>query len=143
MVTEKMKKILNNLNPMLLDLTIGCILYGIAGVVIILAVGLSVYPEGLGKIILGFMVGVAAAVALTIHMYYGVVESLSLGETGALKHTRKMYIIRIAGILALLVLIYFTRFCNAIAFVAGLVSLKVAAYLQPFTHKYIVTKINK
>lgn len=136
-----MKKYLNSLNPMLLDLVTGCIIYGIIGEVIILAAGLSFYREGLWKIILGFLIGIAAAVALTIHMYYGVMESLSLGETGALKHTRKMYIVRIAGILAILVLIYFTGFCDAVAFAAGLISLKVAAYLQPITHKYIVSKI--
>lgn len=136
-----MKKFLNSLNPMLLDLSAGCIIYGIVGEIIILAVGLSFYQEGLWKIILGFLIGTAAAVALTVHMYFGVVESLSLGEAGALKHTRKMYILRIAGILVILVLIYFTGFCDAVAFVAGLISLKVAAYLQPITHKYIVSKI--
>lgn len=136
-----MKKYLNSLNPMLLDLVTGCIIYGIIGEVIILAAGLAFYREGIWKIILGFLIGIAAAVALTIHMYYGVVESLSLGETGALKHTRKMYIVRIAGILVILVLIYFTGFCDAVAFAVGLISLKVAAYLQPITHKYIVSKI--
>lgn len=136
-----MKKFLNSMNPMLLDLSTGCIIYGIVGEIIIVAVGLSFYQEGFWKIILGFLIGTAAAVALTVHMYFGVVESLSLGETGALKHTRKMYILRIAGILVILVLIYFTGFCDAVAFAAGLISLKVAAYLQPITHKYIVSKI--
>lgn len=138
-----MRKFLSGLNPMLLDLAAGCIIYGILGEVLILAAGRLFYEGMLWKIVLGFFVGTASAVALTIHMYYSVVESLSLGETGALKHTRKMYIFRIAGVLAVLALIYFTGFCDAIAFVVGLISLKVAAYLQPFTHKYIVTKIIK
>lgn len=138
-----MKKFLNSLNPMLLDLSTGCIIYGIVGEVIILVGGLLFYQEFFWKIVLGFLIGTAAAVALTVHMYFGVVESLSLGETGALKHTRKMYIFRIAGILVILVLIYFTGFCDAVAFVVGLISLKVAAYLQPITHKYIVSKIIK
>lgn len=136
-----MKKFFSRLNPMLLDLTTGCIIYGILGEVLIFAVGIPFYEGGLDKIVLGFFVGTALAVAMTVHMYCGVVESLSLGEAGALKHTVKMYLFRIIGILAVLVLIYFTGFCDAIAFVMGLVSLKVAAYLQPITHKYIVAKI--
>lgn len=72
-----MKKFLNSMNPMLLDLSTGCIIYGIVGEIIIVAVGLSFYQEGLWKIILGFLIGTAAAVALTVHMYFGVVESLS------------------------------------------------------------------
>lgn len=138
-----MKKFLSGLNPMLLDLITGCIIYGILGEVLIFAVGIPFCHGSLWKIVLGFLIGIVAAVALTVHMYHSVVESLSLGETGALKHTRKMYIFRVAGVLAILVLIYFTHFCDAIGFVTGLISLKVAAYLQPITHKYIVTKIIK
>lgn len=138
-----MKRFLGSLNPMLLDLSAGCIAYGLLGEVLILAVGIPLYEGALWKLVLGFFIGIASAVALIVHMYYSVVESLSLGETGALKHTRKRYLIRIAGILAILALIYFTDFCNAIAFVIGLLSLKVAAYLQPFTHRFIVSKIIK
>ncbi|MCM1468278.1 MAG: hypothetical protein NC086_09030 [Alistipes sp.] len=138
-----MKKFLSGLNPMLLDLAAGCIVYGILGEILILAVGIPFYEGPLWKIILGFLVGIAAAVAITAHMYRSVAEALSLGETGAPKHTRKMFIFRAAGLLLLLALIYFTGFCDAIAFAVGLLSLKVAAYLQPITHKYIVTKITK
>lgn len=138
-----MKKFFGKLNPMLLDLAAGCIVYGLLGEVLILAVGIPVYEGALWKLVLGFFIGIAAAVALIVHMYCSVVESLSLGETGALKHTRKMYLFRIVGILVILALIYFTNFCNAIAFVIGLLSLKVAAYLQPVTHKFLVTKIIK
>ena len=78
-----------------------------------------------------------------MHMYHSVVESISMDEVSALKNTRKMYIYRVLGILAALLLIYFTNLFDAIAFVIGLMSLKVAAYLQPITHKFIVTKIIK
>ncbi len=138
-----MKRFFGKLNPMLLDLAAGCIIYGFFGEVLILAFGIPFYEGALWKVVLGFFIGIVSAVVMIVHMYYGVVESLSLGETGALKHTRKMYLFRVLGILVILALIYFTGFCDAIAFVAGLVSLKVAAYLQPITHRFIVTKIIK
>lgn len=138
-----MKSFIKGLNPMLVDLTAGCIVYGIVGEILILAIGIPLYDGPLWKIVLGFFVGIIGAVALTVHMYHSVVESISMDEVSALKNTRKMYIYRVLGILAALLLIYFTNLFDAIAFVIGLMSLKVAAYLQPITHKFIVTKIIK
>lgn len=138
-----MKKLFGRLNPMLLDLAAGCIVYGLLGEALILILGIPLYEGSLWKLILGFFIGIVAALALIVHMYCSVVESLSLGEAGALKHTRKMYLYRILGILVILAFIYLTNFCNAIAFVIGLLSLKVAAYLQPVTHKFLVSKIIK
>lgn len=132
---------IKRINPMLLDLLSGCLMYGIVGELIIFILVSQLYSGSIAKVAVGFLFGVLLMLGLTVHMYKGIEVSIMLGEAGAQKHTLKMYAIRIAVVAAVVLLIYFTDCFNAIALVIGMISLKVAAYLQPFTHRYIVSKI--
>lgn len=131
------------MNPVLMDLVIGCTVYGVLGEIIILIL-LPIWYEGsIGKVCLGFALGVLVMICFSIHMYMQIEGSYGLGESGAIKRNMKMFFIRAVVVLAVVILIYFTGFCDAIGFVCGMISLKVAAYLQPFTHKLINKKFNK
>lgn len=138
-MTEFLKKI----NPVLIDLITGCLLYGIVGVALIIFVVPHFYEGGIGKLVLGLVIGVILMMVLAVHMSIAVEHSLMLGEDGATKHNLKMFSVRILLVLAVFGMVYFTGIGNPITLVVGMLSLKVAAYLQPFTHKFIVSKIIK
>lgn len=132
-----MKVWLSKINPVLLDLIVGCSVFGVIGEVIIFTLIPIWYKGNLGKVALGYILGVFVMIAFSVHMYIQIEQSFGLGEVGAIKHNIKMFTIRAVVVLVATCLIYFTGFCNAIAFVCGMISLKVAAYFQPFTHKVI------
>ncbi|MDD6571616.1 MAG: hypothetical protein PUF12_04405 [Thermoflexaceae bacterium] len=136
-------KFLKKINPMLVDLISGCAVYGIVGEIIILTVVTAFYHGSIGKIALGFLIGVVLMMIMAVHMYFGVDASLSMGEGGAQKHQLKMFAIRIVAVLVVFVVVLVTGFCDAISVIIGMMSLKVSAYLQPFTHKFLVSKIIK
>lgn len=134
-------KFLKKVNPMLIDLISGCAIYGIVGEIIIMTAVAALYDGAVGKIALGFLIGVMLMIVMAVHMYFGVDASLSMGEGGAQKHYFKMFVIRILVVLVVLAVVLATGFCDAISVIIGMMSLKVSAYLQPFTHKFLVSKI--
>lgn len=138
-MTEFLKKI----NPVLIDLITGCLLYGIVGAALIILAVPHFYEGSIGKLVLGLVIGVILMMVLAVHMSIAVERSLMLGEDGATKHNLKMFSVRILLVLAVFGIVYFTGIGSPVTLVAGTLSLKVAAYLQPFTHKFIVSKIIK
>lgn len=126
-------------NPMLVSLIIGCILYGIVGEIIIYLCGFEEWCQ----IAIGFLTGVLLMIGTVIHMAASIDISLGLDEQGALKHTRKMYLVRIAVVVVVFLLLFFLNIGNVVAALLGMVSLKVSAYIQPFTYKLIVARLEK
>ncbi len=118
------------LNRALLELIIGILFLG----VIIQIVGLFVTQEPL-KFSIAMWLGVAAAIASAVHMYISLDKALSMGA-GAYGATTKSSMIRYFGWALLLGSIMLTKILNPIHAFIGLLTLKVAAYLQPFTHKF-------
>lgn len=130
------------LNPMLVELIAGCFAFEVLGVVFILALLPLWYEGSIGKTLLGFTMGVLLMVGFVIHMYLQIEQSFDFNEAGAIRHNIKMFAIRAGIVLVLTGVLCYTGFCNAVAFVCGMISLKVAAYLQPFTHRVLI-KLNK
>lgn len=131
------------MNPMLLNLTLACTIYGVIGELIIFLLLPMIYSGSIAKSAMGFAIGVLLMIVFTVHMYLGLEDSLMMGEIGAQKSTVKRYIFRIVSVIVIFVIILVTDFCNPIAAVCGMFSLKVAAYLQPITDKFLVSKIIK
>lgn len=117
-----------------LELIIGNVLFGIIGAIILLIFPNRIYNE------IGYLWGVIVSIAMTIHMYHSLKVSLELGEGGALKHIRLTYATRVAGVLIAFALLNYLEIGNVIAGVIGLFALKVAAYIQPITHKILERK---
>lgn len=136
-----MTKRTKSINPMLLSLVIGCMIYGVLGEILIFTLLPLIYQGSLIKVATGFGLGVLVMIVFTFNMYAGLKDSLSMSEADAQKSTIKGYIFRIVVVLVLFVVILVTNFCNPIAAVCGMFSLKVAAYLQPVTEKFIISKI--
>ena len=124
---------------MVTELMLGQAIYFVAGELIIILFTQLLHRGNLLQPALGFFDGVAAAIAVMLHMAVSVEDSVSMYEDEALKHTRKNYIIRMLMLLVIFLLIGFFGTGDILAAVFGLMSLKVSAYIQPFTHK-IITK---
>jgi hypothetical protein len=117
------------------ELLLGECIYCIVGLVIILAVTCIFFKESTASWTAGFIEGVIMAAAIMIHIAVSVEDSVVMLEDEALKHTRINYIIRMAVALVVFLLIVFFKLGDIIAVLFGLMSLKVSAYIQPFTHK--------
>lgn len=135
-------RILNRkVNPMMIDLVLGIIFFGILGSFIIIGLYVASVPvesffdDSLLQIMIGYLTGILFSVILIIHMTASVERSLELGEHGALKHTRIMYIIRIVALVAVYAVMLIFGIGNVFSMLFGLFSLKLSAYIQPITHK--------
>lgn len=118
------------LNRALLELIIGIVFLG----VVIQVVGAFVVQELL-KFSIAMWLGVAVAIISAVHMYKSLDKALSLGA-GAYSAATKSAMVRYFGWALFLGILMVTKVLNPIYAFIGLLTLKVAAYLQPFTHKF-------
>lgn len=86
----------------------------------------------------GLWIGVFMAAALAWHMWRGIDSVLALGEAGAQKAMRMQSLIRYGAVVVILGVLMCTEAANPLAAFLGVMTLKVAAYLQPVTHKVIL-----
>ena len=86
---------------------------------------------------LGLWIGILLAGFLAWHMWKTIDEALDMGEAGAQKIMRKQSMIRYIVIIVVLAVLMCTEAANPLAAFLGVMTLKVAAYLQPVTHKAI------
>lgn len=115
---------------MLLDLLLGITAYLIFGLMIIMIVLPDKLYSGMG-----FLVGVFMAVGVLFHMAYSLEDSVSMREHEALKHTRKTYALRMVVFSLVFVIFIFIDVIDIVSMLFGVFSLKVSAYIQPFTNK--------
>lgn len=120
------------LRHVLRELIAGILFFGI----ICEAVGVWFVKDRFGYTV-GILIGVILAVAMAIHMAWTLDRALDLPQTDAQKKIRTGSISRYAIIVLILGIMMYTGFANPLAGFLGLMSLKVAAYLQPFTHKLL------
>jgi len=84
---------------------------------------------------IGLWIGTGLALFLAWHMWKTLDEALSMGEAGAQKVMRKRFLFRYGVIVLMLGVLMWSGFANPLAAFLGVMTLKVAAYLQPVTHK--------
>lgn len=128
---------------MVLALFFGILIYGfLEGV--LLAVILAVFARDIVlEGVISFFLGVILAGTNLFHIHNSLKTTLEYGEEkGATAHSLKGYAMRLAA-LALVVLIVAVCFGPLFELLAllGANVLKVAAYLQPITDKFLVSKI--
>lgn len=135
-----MKEEIENDNSALLELELGILASGI----IFCIAGIFFVPDKPGYA-LGIALGVLLAAFSVWHMKKTLDVALSLNEKGAASYATTRNLIRYGVIIIVFALIMYTRVVNPLAAFLGLMSMKVAAYLQPFTHKLIIklVKSNK
>lgn len=85
----------------------------------------------------GILCGVVIAILLMLHMAYTLNDALDWDEDHAKKSVRRSAVLRYFGVaLVMMVLAYF-KIGNIISCFLGIMTLKTAAYTQPFVHKLI------
>lgn len=125
-----MLKKIKGINRALLELIIGILFLG----VIIQIAGLF-WAEEPWKFSVSMWLGAVAAIASAVHMYMTLDKALSM-EAGAYGAATKAAMIRYFCWALFLGILMVTEILNPIHAFIGLLTLKVAAYLQPFTHKF-------
>lgn len=128
-VIRKIRKVNNSLP----DLIIGILFFGIICevIVIIIASNAMMYSIAL-------WIGVLLAIVMAVHMANVLNNAVTFGEGGAEKLMRSHSFLRYGILVIILGIIMITEILNPLMVFLGIMSLKVAAYIQPITHRLIV-----
>ena len=127
---QKLKNWLNGLSDVLPDLLIGILLYG----VVCEAVGLIFVKDRLFYSI-GLLIGILCAMGMAVHMAWSLNMALDLGESGAVKKMQLHNLLRYGIVVVVIFALWLSGIGHPVVAFLGIMGLKVAAYLQPFTHK--------
>ena len=127
---QKLKNWLNGLSDVLPDLLIGILLYG----VVCEAVGLIFVKDRLFYSI-GLLIGILCAMGMAVHMAWSLNMAMDLGESGAVKKMQLHNLLRYGIVVVVIFALWLSGIGNPVVAFLGIMGLKVAAYLQPFTHK--------
>lgn len=132
----KLLDILQKRNRTLLEMHIGMIFFGVLCQIIGMIVLFTGILTSQSPWVLtwSLWVGVAVAMVSAWHMYRTLDRSLDYGEA-APKMIFKGYLFRYVLIILILLMIIITKVMNPLVVFLGYMSLKVAALIQPFTHK--------
>ncbi|MBS4980270.1 MAG: hypothetical protein KHZ72_02710 [Lachnospiraceae bacterium] len=115
------------------ELAAGLIVYGILAQMICLIVA-----DNLLFVSVGLWIGIATALGMMVHMKRSIEDALDFGEEGAPKHMRKAYVVRLLIVAVIFGVTAYFKVGNIIAALIGVMSLKISAYLQPWTHQVFV-----
>ena len=125
-MTERLRK----LNEALPALLLGIFLWGL----FCQLAGVWFVPDKLGCSI-GLWLGVLTACLMAVHMAWSLNIAMDQGEKGAAVVMTKHNLIRYAVVVIVEGVIMVTGIANPLTSFLGIMGLKVAAYLQPITHK--------
>jgi hypothetical protein len=124
---ERIKKI----DPVLQEVYMGIILFGL--VCQTTAVWFLKDKAGFS---LGLWIGVLLALGCTAHMWWSISRYLDFGANAPRMAARDQ-LIRYGVIVIVMGIVMVTKAAQPLAVFAGLMGLKVAAYIRPITHKLI------
>lgn len=130
MKTGKMMKYLKKTDRTLLEMHTGMLLFGLVCQI----VG-AFFARDQARYASSLWFGVLFAVIGSIHMARTLDRALPNGEAAAKIITRG-YVFRYLMIIIVLALISVTNVMDTLIVFLGYMSLKITAYLQPFTHKF-------
>ena len=133
-----MKEKIAGINKTLLELILGILLYGI-----VCQVAGGILVENKFAYSSGLWIGVITAIGAAIHMCYSLERVLDFDEGTSQKKMQAQSIIRYVGIVIIMAFVMLNGVTNPLAAFLGLMGLKVAAYLQPFTHKLLIRFFRK
>ena len=128
---EKIKQ----LNEALLEVLLVDLLYLVIGEIIILIF----FSDTLYMI--GFLFGVVYAIFGSFQMSFKI-RKVVYGMADARKTYLLGYFVRLAVMFAMFAALYILNLGNLVCALIGMFAMKVSAYLQPFTHRFL-TKIKK
>lgn len=89
------------------------------------------FSEDLFSYTLGLLFGVAVAIFLIVHMAKTLDRALDLPQEQAVKYTRRQSFLRLAVMLAAMVIALLVEQFNFIAVILGMLGLKMGAFIAP------------
>ncbi|MCR5790744.1 MAG: hypothetical protein K6G83_12715 [Lachnospiraceae bacterium] len=132
-------KLLKNLrtNETLQEFLTGIGLYG--GVCLAAAL---IFSERKLYAVIGLVIGLLAAVFYVLQLYHAIDASLDYDEKGAAACMRKNFLIRYLVVAAVAVLTAVTDIGSIFTCFAGILGVKLGAYLQPFVRRHFFKRID-
>ena len=118
-------------NATLVELWIGNVFFAL-----LILVSITWFIENKITFILGLLLGCIMSAYLAYHMARSIEKALDL-QAGVERIIRVSALLRYGLVIVVLIASYYVPYTNPIATFIGLMGLKVAAYLQPLTHKII------
>ncbi len=131
-----MGKIAESMDRTLKELMTGILLFGL----VCLVAGVWFVPSPL-KYIWGILTGLVLALSAAWHMHWSICRNMDLNagnDSAANAYAVKNSMIRYGVILVVFLAVCLTDFAYPLAVFLGIMGLKAGAYLQPFTHKYLL-----
>ncbi len=122
---------LKKMDRTLLELITGILFFGIFGWLVTLAL-----PFDRIKSAVGWWLGVMIAVFSAIQMWRSLNKAFLRDEKSAARLMAGGYLIRYLIVAVFLVFLFFTNAGYILAGFAGVMTLKMSAFLQPVTHKF-------
>lgn len=124
-------------NSTLIELLMGLLVVGILGqLVCLLFFEQKIYNS------VGLWTGIAVAAGMAIHMQRSIEDGLDImGENGA-KYMQRASVKRMLLACGVMAIVLYFDWGNPITLLVGVMALKLAAYMQPFTHR-VLQKMRK
>ena len=92
--------------------------------------------DDLMKATIGLWIGIITAVLMVRNMRDSLIEALDLGEAGAKKYAQSAYMKRYLAVVVVFLIVSLLGIANVLTLLAGVMGLKVSAYLQPVKHNF-------
>lgn len=128
---------MNKMSRTFWELAINCAVLGI-----IIEVVCIFLPFSLLDLSLGLWIGVLLAIGMAASMDISLARTFERGEEGSVRYMRGRSMLRYVFVVLAFGLVLVYGIGNPLSCFAGVMTLKVAAYLQPFTHKFFDKKKN-
>lgn len=86
---------------------------------------------------IGLLIGFALCIILSVSIADSLDAAVELDEKGAKAYIQKKASLRYLIVCAVIIVLAIFDFANPLTCFAGLMGLKIGAYIQPFTHKIL------
>lgn len=130
---------LKRINPVLPQLIVGILLYGI----VIQITGMW-FVNDKQAYTLGLWIGIALAIGMAINMAIVILDAVdAAATTGRTVRTGFWSVLRYVVVVGVFVAAWYFELANPLIMFLGLMGLKVSAYLQPMFHKIISRRRNE
>lgn len=119
-------------NSTLKELIIGVLLVGVVGQIVCLIIF-----RRLLYLSVGLWAGIGVSIGFAIHMQRTIEDGLDLLGDEGVKHMQKGTMIRMLAACVVMAIVLYMEWGSPLTLLAGVMALKIAAYLQPTVHRVI------
>lgn len=124
-----MRAVITKINRTLFELEIGILIFGVICQIF------AVFTDNKLSYSIGLWIGCLTAALSAFHMWYTLDKGLDLDEKGAIGYLGRQNVVRYVAIVLLLIIVAVSGVGNPLSAFLGIMGLKAAAYMQPFTKK--------